>query len=108
MPFFDGHSDLEKKRDHMAKKKDEELEKAVEKLDKEIEKSKNSDESEDIIICPKCKRPVTEGDYLDQFTNPMDDSMITKIECPQCGYVGLPVEMGMKEFQKMVKGSPKE
>ena len=94
--------------DSMAKSKEDiEVDEAVDKLDDEIEKSNKDDESEDVIVCPKCKRPVTEGDYINQLTNPMDDSIITKIECPQCGYIGLPVEMSMKDFQRMVKGDKK-
>jgi DNA-directed RNA polymerase subunit RPC12/RpoP len=64
---------------------------------------KDTDESEDIIACPRCKRPITEGDYTDQFANAMEDSAITKITCPQCGYSGLPIELSMKDYQTWLK-----
>ncbi len=89
----------------MAKKK-EEFEDAIDAVDKaedEAADKKPEDESEDVIVCPKCKRPVTETDYNDQFANPMEDSAITKILCPNCGYSGIPIEMGMKQYQAWLK-----
>jgi DNA-directed RNA polymerase subunit RPC12/RpoP len=76
--------------------------KAVEKMEDEAA-GKETDESGDVIACPKCKRPVTEGDYINQLANTMEDSAITKINCPQCGYSGLPIEMSMSEYQKWLK-----
>jgi len=89
----------------MAKKKEGgELDKAVEEEDKEIEKIEAADESEDVIVCPKCKRPVTEGDYdADQLSLMGATSMAYKINCPQCGYQGLPIEMSMKDYKEWLK-----
>ena len=90
----------------MAKKskEDEELDRKVEEEDKEIERVEAADESEDVIVCPKCKRPVTEGDYTaDQFSLMGTTSIASRIECPQCGYVGMPIEMGMKDYKQWLK-----
>ena len=86
-------------------KKDDEYEDAVKAVDKAEDEAagKTEDESEDVIACPKCKRPVTEGDYSDQFANTMEDSAITKITCPQCGYAGLPIELSMKDYKIWLK-----
>ncbi len=87
-------------------KKPEEFQDAIDAVDKaedEAADKKPEDEGEDVIVCPKCKRPVTEADYNDQFSNPMDDSMITKILCPNCGYAGIPIEMSMKAYQAWLK-----
>jgi len=93
----------------MAKKKD-----AVEVVDRsedEAARKREDDEmggvtppkDEEIICCPKCKRPVTEGDYIDQLANPMQDSVISKIECPECGYMGMPIEITPKDYAKLKK-----
>jgi uncharacterized CHY-type Zn-finger protein len=85
---------------------DEEVdeEELIEAQDKEIEKIEKSDESEDVIFCPKCKRPVTEGDYdMDQLSQMGATSMATKINCSQCGYRGLPIEMSMKDYKKLLE-----
>jgi len=84
-----------------------EIDKAVEAEDEEIEKAKSADESKDIIICPKCIRPVTEGDYMDKFSETMTDSTISKIECPQCGYIGIPIEINIDDFKKLLKENKK-
>ncbi len=93
-------------------KEDDEIEKAVEEVDRmedeaaakrEKEAEEGVEEEEPLVCCPKCKRPVTDGDYIDQFSNPMEDSLITKIECPQCGYIGLPVEIEPKDLKKAEK-----
>jgi len=90
----------------MAKKskEDEELDRKVEAQDKEIEKVEAADESEDILVCPKCKRPVTEGDYAaDQFSMMGVTSAASRIECTQCGYIGMPIEISMKDFKQWLK-----
>jgi hypothetical protein len=89
----------------MAKKKeDEQLDRAVEEEDKEIEKIEKNDESDDILVCPKCKRPVTEGDYdMDQLSLMGATSMASRINCPQCGYLGMPIEMSRKDYKEWLK-----
>ena len=89
--------------------------KAVDDMEDEeaMNREKAADEGEekgeeDIVFCPKCKRPVTEGDYVDQLAKPMEDTIMTKIVCTQCGYSGLPVEMDAKEYQKMIKENQKK
>ncbi len=87
----------------MAKKTEsEEALKAVEDMEDE-NAGKASDESRDVIACPRCKRPVTEGDFIDQLSNPMEDTAMTKISCPQCGYSGLPIELSMADYQTWLK-----
>jgi len=85
---------------------DEEVdeEELIEAEDKEIEKIEKTDESDDVLVCPKCKRPVTEGDYdMDQLSQMGTTSMATKINCSQCGYRGLPIEMSMKDYKKLLE-----
>lgn len=84
---------------HMAK----DVDKAMEEEESRMEGRKEADESEDIIVCPKCKRPVTEGDFPDQLSLTMADSFVSKIQCPQCGYSGLPIEMSMDDYKKWLK-----
>jgi DNA-directed RNA polymerase subunit M/transcription elongation factor TFIIS len=79
--------------------RNEEYDKAVKAVDKMEDDAVVTDESEDIIACPKCKRMVTDGDYIDQFANTMEDSNITKITCPQCGYSGMPIELSIKDYK---------
>ena len=89
----------------MAKKsEDEEMDKEVDEEDKEIEKIEKSDEKDDVLVCPKCKRPVTAGDYeMDSLSLMGAMSMATKINCPQCGYQGMPIEMSMKDYNEWIK-----
>jgi len=83
---------------------EEEFDKKIEDEDKEIEKIEKSDESDDVLVCPKCKRPVTEGDYdMDQLSQMGTTSMATKINCSQCGYRGLPIEMSMRDYKKLLE-----
>lgn len=96
----------------------DETEKAVEAVDKmEDDAAEKRDaeefpedkgiEEENIIACPKCKRPVTEGDFLDKFSDPMEDTTIARITCPQCGYSGMPIELTMKDFKTWVAAGKK-
>ena len=79
-------------------------EELIEAQDKEIEKIEKSDESEDVIFCPKCKRPVTGGDYdMDPLSLMGTTSMASKINCPQCGYRGMPIELSMKDYKKLLE-----
>jgi hypothetical protein len=88
--------------DTMTKKEDDQIIDAVDKME-DAEAANRTDESQDVIACPKCKRPVTEGDYDNQLANTMEDSAITQIRCPQCGYSGLPIELSMKDYQTWLK-----
>jgi hypothetical protein len=94
--------------------KDEDIEKAVEAVDKEEDKeaaerkteADNYDEKseKDVFICPRCKRLVTEADFAeDEFSEAFSTGMASKIECPDCGYEGLPVEVDRKEYEKMAR-----
>jgi DNA-directed RNA polymerase subunit RPC12/RpoP len=90
----------------MAKKteEEEELDKEIDEEDKEIEKAEKGDESQDVLVCPKCKRPVSEGDYdMDALSLMGTTSIASKINCPKCGYSGMPIEMSMKDYQKWIK-----
>jgi DNA-directed RNA polymerase subunit RPC12/RpoP len=63
---------------------------------------------DDVIICPKCKSLVNEGDFAeDQVSEMASTSIMSKIHCPKCGYVGLPVEVTRAEYKKYGE-SPKE
>lgn len=84
---------------------DEEIDKIVEAEDKEIEKLKNTDESEDIYACPKCKRLVDDKDFNDEdaISQIAATSMSDRIDCPKCGYVGIPIEMSRSDYEKWIK-----
>lgn len=93
---------------------DEEVEKAVESVDeyeeeeaekRAKEKEEHKEKNEDmVIICPKCKTPVIEGDFdMDEVANMMQGSIMYKISCSKCGYRGLPVEMDREDYKKMEK-----
>ncbi len=65
-------------------------------------------EEKSVIVCPKCMRPVTEGDYIDELALMGTTSMESRIACPQCGYTGLPVEVGLGEYRKWIEESKKK
>lgn len=99
-------------------KEDEEIEKAVEAVDKmedegaakrEKAAEKHNEKDEDVvIICPKCKLVVGEADFKeDELSEMADTSILSKINCPNCGYIGMPVEVSRKEYLKYEK-NPKE
>jgi uncharacterized protein YbaR (Trm112 family) len=95
-----------KEDDCMAKKskEEEEVDKEIEAEDKAIEEIEKSDEKDDVLVCPKCKRPVTEGDYdMDSLSLMGATSLASKIICPQCGYNGMPIEMSMKDYKEWIK-----
>lgn len=55
-----------------------------------------------ILCCPKCKKPVEARDFL---ANPAMvgflDSVLPTFSC-RCGYKGLPIKLGLKEYAKWV------
>lgn len=98
-------------------KEDEETEKAVEEVDKledeaAAKRKKDSDNydeksEKDVFICPKCKRLITEADFSeDSFSEAFSTGMASKIECPDCGYEGLPLEVDRAEYAKMARQKP--
>ena len=98
---------------------DEETRKAVEEVDREededaAKRKKEADENRGkkeavVFICPKCGRLVTEADFAeDSFTEAFTMGIASKIECPDCGYEGLPVEVDRKEYGKMGKSAGKK
>jgi len=89
----------------------DDIEKAVEAVDRmEDEEAKKrelaadafeEENEEDVIICPKCKSLVNEQDFLeDQLSEMASTSIMSKINCPKCGYIGLPVEVSKEEYLK--------
>ncbi len=99
-------------------KEDEETEKAVEEVDKledeaAAERKKEKDDydeksEKDVFICPRCKRLVTEADFAeDSFSAAYTTGTASKIECPDCGYEGLPLEVDRREYEKMAKQGKK-
>ena len=92
----------------------DDIEKAVEEVDRiedeeEAEREKAADEhnekdEDNVIICPKCKLLVGEADFrMDEFSEMGDVSLMSKINCSNCGYVGLPVEVSRKEYRAYAK-----
>ncbi|MFN7990748.1 MAG: hypothetical protein U0R44_01180 [Candidatus Micrarchaeia archaeon] len=85
------------------KMEDEEAEKREKAAEKYEEK-----EEDNVIICPKCKLLVDEADFKDDELSEMaDTSIMSKINCTNCGYVGMPVEVSRAEYLKYGK-KPKE
>lgn len=95
---------------------EEDIEKAVEEVDKledeaAAERKKEKDDyaeksEKDVFICPKCKRLITEADFAeDAFSEAYTTGTASKIDCPDCGYQGLPLEVDRKEYEKMSKES---
>jgi len=93
---------------------DEETKKAVEEVDRledeEAAKRKKGadkydEKSEKIVfICPKCKLLVSESDFAeDEFSEAFTTGMASKIECTNCGYEGLPLEMNRGDYEKIGK-----
>ena len=95
-------------------KEDEEIEKAVEAVDEmEDEEAKKRAKAKDeynekdedvVIICPKCRLLVGESDFAeDEFSETMEISIMSKIKCTNCGYIGLPIEVNREEYLKQKK-----
>lgn len=93
---------------------DDEIERAVETVDRmedeeEAEREKAAEEhrekSEEMaIICPRCKLLVSEADFReDELSEIAQSSLESKINCPNCGYIGLPVEVSREEYLKSGK-----
>ncbi len=84
----------------------EDEEAAQRKKDKEKNAEKNEDE---FYICPQCKAPLNEDDFKqDEVADMMATSVVAKIYCTHCGYVGLPVEVDKKEYMKAMKEQGKD
>jgi rubrerythrin len=94
----------------MTKEEDDAV-KAVDRMeDEEEEKREKASEgfkekdSDEVIICPKCKLLVTEADFKEDEVSEMGaDSIASKITCPNCGYTGIPVEVPREEYVKFGK-----
>ncbi len=95
-------------------KEDKDIEEAVEAVDRMEDEAaekreKEADEFEeksedDVVICPKCKSLVSESDYVeDEFSEMGPTGLAYKINCPKCGYVGMPIEMSKEDYLKMGK-----
>lgn len=84
---------------------DDNIDKIVDAEDQEIEKLKNIDEKEDIYACPKCKRLVDDKAFNseDAISQIAATSMSDRIECPNCGYTGIPIEMSRKDYENWIK-----
>jgi rubrerythrin len=93
---------------------EDDIEKAVEEVDRiedeeaarrRKEKEEYSEkETGNVVICPKCKFLVTEQDFVeDEFSEMATTSIMSKITCPKCGYVGMPVEVAREEYLKWGK-----
>jgi len=60
-----------------------------------------------VTFCPKCLKPVEAKEYVS--TGGMSDwragfvGASTTIVCSKCGYTGLPLQAGMKEYEKLIK-----
>lgn len=56
-----------------------------------------------ITFCPECKKPVEAKDYLNNSAVvAFLDSVLPTIDC-SCGYRGLPLELPLKDYKKLVK-----
>ncbi|HSB47119.1 MAG TPA: hypothetical protein VLD37_03830 [Candidatus Bilamarchaeum sp.] len=77
--------------------------KAAAKRKKQLDEGAQESE-DDIIICPKCSRPVDEADFTSEGLSDFSSSILSKITCPKCGYSGMPVEVSRKEYLKTKKG----
>jgi rubredoxin len=97
---------------------EEETEKAVEAVDKyedeEAAKRKKAADSydekseKDVFICPKCKALVGEADFAeDEVSEAFTTGMASRIECTNCGYEGLPIEVSREEYEKFAKAAKK-
>jgi C4-type Zn-finger protein len=58
----------------------------------------------DVLCCPKCKRAVEAKDFLSNaaLVGALD-SILETINCG-CGYRGLPIKLGLKDYLKWREG----
>lgn len=54
----------------------------------------------EITICPNCGTKTSMKDYL-QMVLPEIASMGSTIECPNCGYDGLPISVREQDYPKI-------
>jgi DNA-directed RNA polymerase subunit RPC12/RpoP len=95
--------DIEKAVKEVDRMEDEAAKKRREEADSYDEK-----DEDDLIICPKCKSLVNQQDFLeDEVTEMASTSIMSKINCPKCGYIGLPVEVSREEYLKYGKAPEK-
>ncbi len=93
-------SDIDKAVNEVDRMEDEAAKKRQEEADAYDEK-----DEDDVIICPKCKSLVNQQDFLeDEVSEMASTSIMSKINCPKCGYIGLPVEVSREEYYKFAKG----
>jgi phage FluMu protein Com len=86
--------------DKAVKEVDRMEDEAAKKRQEEADAYEDKDE-DDVIICPKCKSLVNEQDFLeDEVTEMAPTSIMSKINCSKCGYIGLPVEVSKEEYLK--------
>jgi hypothetical protein len=86
--------------DKAVKEVDRMEDEAAKKRGEEADSYPAKDE-DDLIICPKCKSLVNEQDFQEDEVSEMgSDSIMAKINCPKCGYIGLPIEVSKEEYLK--------
>jgi hypothetical protein len=65
--------------------------------------------SDKITFCPKCLKPVEAKEYFSTggMSDWRADSIGATINCSRCGYSGLPLQAGMRDYQKLIKEEKK-
>ena len=56
-------------------------------------------EGKDVVACPGCKKLIEAKDYT---RHPLG-SILPTIMCP-CGYKGIPIQIGLKEYMQWSNG----
>ncbi|VVC02526.1 Uncharacterised protein [Candidatus Bilamarchaeum dharawalense] len=60
-----------------------------------------------LVFCPKCRKPAEAADYLgNTAVVSLLGSVLPTISC-KCGYQGLPVNLPISEYNKLIKKSKK-
>jgi hypothetical protein len=61
--------------------------------------------SDRITFCPRCLKPVEAKEYFSTrgMSDWRADTPGMTISCSKCGYSGLPIQVGIEDYRKLIK-----
>jgi len=64
---------------------------------------------ENVIFCPKCKKPVQASEYFTRegLSDWRVESVGITINCSNCGYSGLPIQLSIENYKTVIKTNKK-
>jgi hypothetical protein len=58
-----------------------------------------------VIFCPKCMKPVEASEYFTRegLSDWRVESIGVTIRCSKCNYSGLPIQLPLEKYKKMIQ-----